>query len=664
MDATPPERSDVRTSPAATATPREIRAAYKDSITRIGYADLALAACHWLGFVALALGVLGRNPWIALVGAIIVIGSQVAITALRSPVTRALNYIGISRATRVLLLVALVVLLEVTVAFTPDWRADGFGFWRTPVDSEAGILPAVAVSAALCYLAVLAYQWRDRGFASGSLAWRGLGRFGLADSALPLPPLGTNQLALLPAAIFSVGALAVLAGHAESAWLIAVATVASAASIVSCITSLVRRRQLLREGYRPTRIARLQAALDAYAPEVVIFFTAPANGTYALNVWLKTASSFPTRTLIILSEASHLANIEETEIPLVVATQARDVEYLTVDSVRVALHPTTGNRVFHIMRLRGLLQIFIGHGDSDKVSSFNPYTRIFDEIWVSGPAGIDRYRALGEGFRTDQFVTVGRPQLAEIASVSEEDLIAGVSSRPTVLYAPTWEGFLEQSNYSSLASMGVPMIKAMLAMPTPPRILFKPHPSSGHRRADMIAAQEEISRLLRAAGSDHEVYGDGTVSLYAAFNQADTMITDISSVLTDFLASHKPYLVTNPLSEPLTDFLAAFPSADAGTIVDADLTTQRGGNFTEAIELALTGDIAGSPARIALSEYLLGPIQDDPVASFAHEVSLSVDRARLRYPGVRSVPRAPQIQSGPDVETADSAPLDNAGALS
>jgi hypothetical protein len=660
MAATPPEQNDVRMSP----TPREIRAAYKNSITRIGYGDLALAASHWLGFVSLALGVLGRDPWIALVGAIVIIGSQVAITSLRSPITRALTYLGISRATRVLLLVGLVLLLQVTLAFTPESRADDFGAWRTPVNAEARILPIVAAAAALSFLAVLTYQWRERGFATGSLTWRGLGRVGLQDSALPLPALGTSQFALLPAAVFSIGILALLAGGATPPWLVGTAALAGLISIVSCVISLVRHWQTRREGYRPTRIARLQEALDAFAPEVVIFFTAPANGTYALNVWLKTASSFTTRTLIILSEASHLASIEETDLPLVVAPHARDVEYLTVNSVKVVLHPTTGNKVFQIMRLRGLSQIFIGHGDSDKVSSFNPYTRIFDEIWVSGPAGIDRYRALGEGFRTEQFVTVGRPQLGEIASRSDDELVAGVSSRPTVLYAPTWEGFLEQSNYSSLASMGVPMIKAMLAMPTPPRILFKPHPSTGHRRADMIAAQEEIARLLREAGSDHEVYGDGTVSLYAAFNQADTMITDISSVLTDFLASHKPYVVTNPLSEPLADFLLAFPSAAAGTIVDADLTTQRGDDFTAAIALALTGDIAGSPARIALSEYLLGPIKDDPVASFAREVSLAVDRARLRYPGTRSVPRAPEIQSGRAAELSDAAALERSGALS
>ncbi|MDQ1552662.1 MAG: hypothetical protein QOD50_2084, partial [Actinomycetota bacterium] len=336
---------------------------------------------------------------------------------------------------------------------------------------------------------------------------------------------------------------------------------------------------------------------------------------------------------------------EQTDIPVLFAGRARDVEYLTVPSVKVVLHPTTANKVFEIMRLRGLLQVFIGHGDSDKVSSYNPYSKVFDEIWVSGPAGIDRYTALDEGFRRDQFVTVGRPQLAEIATVAADGSTDVTLPRPTVLYAPTWEGFLEQSNYSSLASMGVAMVSAMLAMPNPPRILFKPHPSSGHRRPDMGEAQEEITRLLHEAGSDHQVFDTGTVSLYAAFNSADVMITDISSVLTDFLASHKPYIVTNPRNEPLADFLVAFPSSDAGSIIDTDLTSQQGTGFVEAIAHALVGDPDGRPARIALADYLLGPISADPVRAFVDQVSAAVDRARVRYPEPRIVPVPPATES-------------------
>jgi hypothetical protein len=660
MPATSSEQDDVQ----AARTAREIRAERKESVTRIGYRDLALGAAHGLGYALLAFGVLDRSPWISLAAAVVVLGSQFAITGIRSPINRAFSYLGISRATKTLLLVLLVLLLQITLAFTPDSRPEGFVNWQPPVEAEAVILPFVALAGGFCYLAVLAFQWRGRGYGAGGLAWRGFGDVGLPDSAPRYTRLAGNQFAIVPSAILSVGIPVLLARGAESRWMLVVAAVATAAAILSCVLSLVRRAQLRREGVRSARLIRLREALDAYAPEVAFYLTAPSNGTYAMNVWLKTAASFTTRTIIICGELSHLANLEETGLPVIVAPRARDIEYLTVGTVRVVLHPTTGNKVYQLMRLRGLSHIFIGHGDSDKVSSFNPYTRIFDEIWVSGPAGVDRYRALGEGFRTEQFVAVGRPQLAEIASVSEQELVEGVSSRPTVLYAPTWEGFLEQSNYSSLATMGVPMVKAMLAMPNPPRILFKPHPSSGHRRADMLAAQDEITRLLVEANDGHAVYGDGTVSLYAAFNDADTMITDISSVLTDFLASHKPYLVTNPHSEAIADFLLAFPSAAAGTIVDANLTSQRGGDFTSAIDLALTGDVAGSPSRIALAEYLLGPTQDDPVEAFARNVALAVDRARLRYPYDRVVPLPPDPRVGEAVGASDAAQLDSARALS
>jgi hypothetical protein len=143
------------------------------------------------------------------------------------------------------------------------------------------------------------------------------------------------------------------------------------------------------------------------------------------------------------------------------------------------------------------------------------------------------------------------------------------------------------------------------------------------------------------------------VSLYAAFNSADVMITDISSVLTDFLASHKPYLVTNPRDEPLADFLAAFPSSAAGNIIERDLTSQQGAGFVAAIEHALDGDAAGRPARIALADYLLGPISDDPVAAFVHQVTAAVERARVRYPEPRVVP-VPTETEGTPLATAIS----------
>jgi CDP-Glycerol:Poly(glycerophosphate) glycerophosphotransferase len=620
---------------AAAPAPRTRRASVRSSVTRISFVDLAMLTAQVLGLGLAAVGALVEWPWVTLAGSVLSIGSQVVITVLRSPINRALSFIGVSRAIRVLLLVLLAVFLELALA--SDVAADNLRHGAT-----VWLLP---LAGAFCFLATFADQWRARGYRGAGLAWRGLEPYGLPDSTPPPAGVVSAIVALVPALVLTAGVPLVLAAeNGTPADLEVVGAVAAILGVVSCVASVILRARLLRAGSRVERVLRLRAALEAYSPEVVIFFSAPASGTYALNVWIQTANAFTARTLIVSKEAGHLDRIDSTPIPTLYAARARDIEYLTVPSVKVVLHPTTANRVFEIMRLRGLLQVFIGHGDSDKVSSFNPYSKVFDEIWVSGQAGIDRYEALGDGFRDDQFVTVGRPQLAEIATVAADGSSEVTLPRPTVLYAPTWEGFLEQANYSSLASMGVAMITAMLAMPNPPRILFKPHPSSGHRRADMREAQEEIGRLLGEAGADHQVFEDGTVGLYAAFNNADVMITDISSVLTDFLASHKPYLVTNPRDEPLADFLAAFPSSDAGSIIDTDLSSQQGTGFVSAIQHALDGDPDGRPARIALADYLLGPVSADPVGAFVDEVTAAVERAKVRYPAPRLVPAPPETE--------------------
>jgi CDP-glycerol glycerophosphotransferase (TagB/SpsB family) len=614
----------------------------RSSVTRISFVDLALLTTQVVGLAITAAGALGVHPWLTLVGSVVSLGSQLAMTALRSPINRALSYIGISRAIRILLLVLLAVFLELALAsaVAASNLRHGATVWLLPL------------AGALCFLATFADQWRARGYGGTGLAWRGLEPYGLADSTPAPDGVGSASVALISTLVLTAGVPFVLALNLPATGLVIVGAVAASAGLASCMLSVVLRGALLRDGTRAERVVSLRAALDRYSPEVVVFFSAPASGTYALNVWVQTLNTFTARTLILSKEAVHLANLEPTSVPVLFASRARDVEFLTVPSVKVVLHPTTANKVFEIMRLRGLLQVFIGHGDSDKVSSYNPYSRVFDAIWVSGPAGVDRYFALGDGFRAEQFITVGRPQLAEIATVAADGSTDVSLPRPTVLYAPTWEGFLEQSNYSSLASMGIRMVGALLAMPNPPRILFKPHPSSGHRRPDMLAAQEEIGRLLTEANGDHQIFADGTVSLYAAFNSADVMIADISSVLTDFLASHKPYLVTNPRNEELADFLLAFPSSAAGAIIDTDLGSQQGTGFVAAVEQALDGGAAGRPARIALADYLLGPISADPVQAFAGEVTRAIERARVRYPAPRVVPVPPATEGKPLVTTA------------
>jgi hypothetical protein len=101
------------------------------------------------------------------------------------------------------------------------------------------------------------------------------------------------------------------------------------------------------------------------------------------------------------------------------------------------------------------------------------------------------------------------------------------------------------------------------------------------------------------------------------------LISDISSVITDFLASRKPYLVTNPRDIPDAEFRALFPSAGAAELLGTDLANLSGALVDAA------GTDARRAAREALAEYLLGA-EAHPLDAFLDEVDRFVERAEAR----------------------------------
>ena len=94
--------------------------------------------------------------------------------------------------------------------------------------------------------------------------------------------------------------------------------------------------------------------------------------------------------------------------------------------------------------------VFVGHGESDKVASFNPFTKVYDEIWVAGPISRRRWAAAQVGVRDETSYEVGRPQLAEVLPAAGR-----APGQPlTVLYAPTWEGWTDNPFSTSIAPWG------------------------------------------------------------------------------------------------------------------------------------------------------------------------------------------------------------------
>lgn len=449
---------------------------------------------------------------------------------------------------------------------------------------------------------------------SALLQWRNLDvhRESIPGSA-PSPRRATGAIGFLLAELIYIGALLVLDRDDPTAAIAGLLLAASVAvvTIASAVVTWLRSPP-------PDRAAQANGAvleaLRSYGPEVVVYFSSPQSGTYALTVWTDVVNALRPRTVVLVRESVHLPALEALTVPIVVLPTATDVEAFHLDSMRVVLYPTNVIRNNHMVRLPGLLHCFIGHGDSDKAGSFSPVSRMYDEIWVAGQAGVDRYRAAAEGFILDRLRIVGRPQLAHIRL--GEPL---TPDRPlTVLYAPTWEGFFELSDYSSVAPMGVDLVSRLLGRGA--RVLYKPHPATGQRLKDATRVSDEIAELLESAGGDSGVVPPAPGALYDAFNEADVVITDVSSVISDFLASRKPLVVTNPKRFSGDVFATMFPSTRACYVIEEPA------ELDGALDDVVRRD-SMKEERERYAVYLLGEPHGDPFVRFLDEVDAFVRRA-------------------------------------
>ncbi|MFI5425664.1 CDP-glycerol glycerophosphotransferase family protein [Aeromicrobium sp. UC242_57] len=368
-------------------------------------------------------------------------------------------------------------------------------------------------------------------------------------------------------------------------------------------------------------LRQIQDFLDSYQPEVVVHLSGPEAASYQINTWLESLEALDRRVFIVLRDQPLFSKVASTPIPILALKDPGELLMLDFSSAGIALYPSnTGNNI-HLLRLPTLMSAFIGHGDSDKSASNNPFSRAYDELWVAGEAGADRYRRSGLGIHEDQYRFVGRPQVHAIARTP---LLAD-EGVPTVLYAPTWEGVNLDQEYSSVSAVGVKVVKALLAAQPPIRVVFKAHPFTGQRDAKYRAVLRQIANLLDDAsastGIDHRVVKGGPINEW--FNRSAALVTDISSVVSDFLASEKPYAVFNHTDLDDETFRAEYPSTGAGTTIGRD-----GRGIAEFIDLVTRAvPDQQAPARAALATYLLGPQEARTLASFSASIDAMIARS-------------------------------------
>ncbi|MFE1289465.1 hypothetical protein [Streptomyces sp. NPDC058751] len=471
----------------------------------------------------------------------------------------------------------------------------------------------------------------------------------------------------LPAHVGLLAALA--AGTWEPAYAGFALTAGVTAAAVLALLGQYRRAR--RMPARDEVFAEVNRRLEEYRPEVALYFSFAAvsrDFMYQVNMWIETLEQLDLRPVIILRESASFRHLSRTWIPVVCVPKADDLAELELSGVRVVLYPGNAGKNVHMLRVAEAKHVFIGHGDSDKLASSNRVSKVYDEIWVAGRAGRDRYQRVRHAISDSAIVEVGRPQLSPIRLHAEH--VPG--PLPVVLYAPTWEGWSDDDCHTSLIPMGVPLIEKLLTENV--RIIYKPHPLTGKRSAEAAEADRTIRELLRAdnerrdpaqaaatalavrprlreirarldelagrLGGDaaeqmrearvpdragaaewqelraewHQIFWESQgalrhnvilgqlPNLYECFNQADVLISDVSSVVADFVASLKPYVLTNARDLPDDEFRAAYTTAGGAYLLDRDCT--RLPEILDSVRAPHTDPMVLD--RRTLKEYVLG----------------------------------------------------------
>ena len=404
---------------------------------------------------------------------------------------------------------------------------------------------------------------------------------GYVDPATPVASM------VVPAGLLAVVLLAVAGLAAWSPVLVVVGAMAQG------LTLLAAGLQLLRAyAARPARAAAVRAALVDHRPEFAVY-TARRGGAYQLDMWLPHLQALGRRFVVVTRDPAALAALGDTDgVPVVACPSWRDLDNAVVPSLRAAFYVNSVGANADFVTYRQLTHVYLGHGESDKALSHHPAHAMYDRVFVSGPAAIERYSRHGVPILPDRLVVVGSPQSAAVQVASRP--VAEVEA-PTILYAPTWQGYNDDSGYSSLGR-GSTLVSSLLGRPG--AVVFRPHPFS-RTRAQEATLVQAVEQLLaddaRRTGRQHLWALDEPFAVTA--NRVDAMVADLSSVVTEFLVSDKPLAIVD--DGDARTFRERNPVAQAAYLIDSEL-----GNLDEVLDHLLGDDPLCQTRREVRSRYV------------------------------------------------------------
>ena len=251
--------------------------------------------------------------------------------------------------------------------------------------------------------------------------------------------------------------------------------------------------------------------------------------------------------IVVRDPASGTVLRARTTLPVLDAVTLTDLTELYDElDPKVVLYCNNSMLNFQSLLSNRQLHVHVNHGESDKQSMASNNAKAYDRVFVAGEAAVQRHLAALLELDVTRLVRVGRPQL----DLRPPSLLAP-SERCTVLYAPTWEGDADYNDYTSVSTLGVDIVRAVLAVPGV-RLAYKPHPKVVTSSAPAVRdAHAAILDLVAAAHQVEESAGHAAIvsgDILAVIPDCDVLVTDVSSVGLDwlYLRNEKPIFLTDP----------------------------------------------------------------------------------------------------------------------
>lgn len=276
--------------------------------------------------------------------------------------------------------------------------------------------------------------------------------------------------------------------------------------------------------------------LQELSPEVILIFPDGISKAW-VSIWEQYLIDSPFKVAIVAKHHDK-KDISNIRIPMFFNnTGVGPAQLLKIPSIKVFLYPTNrANNFNYLNKFPHIKHVFIGHGDSDKLSSSSRFSTVYDFLFTADDNAATRFFERGVKIPHERFITIGAPVVPGLVVNTEKTV-----SIKNILFAPTSEGKAADSNFSSLMEINPAETLENLSLSF--NIDYRPHPGAGER----LPEYKSLSKVLKLLYSKN-------LSKEQSYNNADLIICDISGVMSEFLFTNKPIILPyNPKSKLITE---------------------------------------------------------------------------------------------------------------